>query len=94
MLSHRAIAAAFFWLLAQPPVGAGGVLRTDEPLGGWTAKGHFDTREACEQELAKRRTSILAATDKAQDPSSKFVRAMIEATRCVDSTTISGPART
>ena len=88
MLSHRAISAAFFWLLAQPPLLAGGALGTDKPLGEWTAKGRFDTREACEKLLADRRGAILAATEKAQDPGSRLARDLIKASRCVDSSTL------
>lgn len=88
MLSHRTIAAAFFWLLAQPPFLPGGVLGTDRPLAEWTAKGRFDTRAACEEQLAKRRDSVFAAVGKAEDPASKMARAVITESRCVDSSTI------
>jgi len=94
MLSRRALSAAFFWLLAQPPMLSGGALGTDLPIGQWKAKGRFDTREACEQKLATDRAAILAATDKHDDPGSKLARALIQASRCVDSNTVLAPPTT
>jgi hypothetical protein len=91
MLSRRAISAAFFWLLAQPPLLSGGALGTDVPIARWTAKGRFDTREACEQKLGSDRTRILAATAQAQDRGSKLARDLITAARCVDSSTLVVP---
>lgn len=94
MLNGRAITAAFFWLLAQPPLLSGGRLGTDLPIAQWKAKGRFDTREACEQKLASDRAAILGATDKHDDAGSKLARALIQASRCVDSNTVLAPPTT
>jgi len=46
----QAFAAAFGWVLVQPPMLPGGVIGAGTPIEQWTVLGRFDSREACEKQ--------------------------------------------
>ena len=54
-----AIAAAFAWVLAQPPLLPGGAIGAGAPLKEWTVLGHFDTREDCEKQRASANSALI-----------------------------------
>lgn len=55
-----AFAAAYGWVLVQPPMLPGGVIGAGTPLDKWTVLGRFDSRDACEKQRTQANAKLFA----------------------------------
>lgn len=56
----QAFAAAFGWVLVQPPMLPGGVIGAGTPIEKWTVLGRFDSRDACEKQRTESNAKLFA----------------------------------
>lgn len=80
------LAAAFAWVLAQPPLLPGGVIGAGTPTKSWTVLGSFASREACEQSRASSNSKLFTTLAEYQ-PDAAARRQQVElaaASRCIE----------
>jgi len=81
-----AFAAAYGWVLVQPPMLPGGVIGGGTPIDEWTVLGRFDSREACEKQRTESNAKLFATMPEYEpDPAQRAQPTeFAAASRCVE----------
>jgi len=88
-----ASAAAFAWVLAQPPLLPGGVIGSGTPIEDWTVLGSFDTREACEKQRTSANSGVFTTMAEYAPSASQAQTTMLAAaSRCIEKPPAGDPA--
>ena len=93
-LRPLAFAAAYGWVLVQPPMLPGGVIGSGTPIEKWTVLGRFDSREACETQRRDANSKLYANLPE-YEPQGAQREQPIEfaaASRCVEAASEGGGA--
>jgi hypothetical protein len=79
-------AAAFAWVLAQPPLLAGGVIGAGSPIEQWTVTGRFSSRESCDMQRGRNNSGLFTTlAEYAPNPASREQATMLAAaSRCIE----------
>lgn len=82
----QAFAAAFGWVLVQPPMLPGGVIGAGTPIEKWTVLGRFDSREACEKQRTAANAKLFATLPEYEPQAAQRAQPteFAAASRCVE----------